>query len=273
MSHRQHGDRAKYVVEKCRCDLCRKACRDYERQRTRNRAYGKVAYIDAEPARQHVRSLGAQGMGWKRVARSAGLSPSTVWKLMYGNPTIGRAPNKRVRAATANAILAVKLDLADGAIIDATGTTRRIQALVALGWSQSKIAAQLGIAPPNFTALVHGRSNTTVATARAVAELYDDWSMSPPPAQSHRDKISVSRSKRHAQIAGWAPPLAWDEDQLDDPEATPDLGQPSKRDVVEDYDWLVSNGESAESAAQIVGISPESVERARARAIKKRNAA
>lgn len=220
MSIRDHGTHTKYVVDKCRCADCTDAARTYEATRRRQRAYGIPAYVDASPARAHVRTLSAQGMGWKRVARAAGLSASTVWKLMYGNPTIGRAPNKRIRPATAEAILSVKVDLADGAIIDSTGSTRRIQALVAIGWSQSKLAHRLGINRANFTPLAQGRRRTTVATARAVAALYDELSMTPPEAITYRDRVSVTRARNYAAAAGWAPPLAWDDDQIDNPDAT-----------------------------------------------------
>ena len=54
MSGRQHGTRAKYTQDKCRCDECRAANTDYQRQRTRRIAPTLVdasrARIDAERA-------------------------------------------------------------------------------------------------------------------------------------------------------------------------------------------------------------------------------
>lgn len=265
MSHRAHGTRVKYVIDKCRCDDCREASRAAEAIRRRDRAYGIQSYIDAQPARDHVSALGQQGMGWKRVARTAGLSPSTVWKLMYGDPARGREPNKRIRPATAEAILSVELDLADGARIDGLGVARRLQALVALGWSMSKLADCLGVHPTNFTPIIHGRRDTTVGTDRAVRDLYDALSMTLPPESRHHEKSSATRARRYAVIAGWAPPLAWDDDALDDAAAVPDLGEQSKRDTVEDFDWLVEQGESPQSAAQIIGVTVTSIERNRTR--------
>lgn len=224
MSHRQHGTRVKYVVDKCRCAPCRQANSLAAAERRRLNAYGRPAYIDATPARTHVRRLGAQGMGWKRVARAAGLSPSTVWKLMYGDPARGRQPNKRVKPATAAKILAVELDLADGAKIDATGTRRRLQGLVAIGYSQSYLARRLGIHPGNFGTMFHHRGQVVVATARAVADLYDELSMTPRQAVDQRTKISISRAKNQAARSMWLPPLAWDDDTIDDPAAQPEVG-------------------------------------------------
>lgn len=221
---RPHGTRAKYVVDKCRCEPCTVANREAARHRSREKAYGRwEAYIDAEPARAHVRRLGAQGMGWKRVARAAGLSPSTVWKLVYGDRTRFDGPSKRVRRHTAEAILGVRLDLADGANIDATGTKRRIQALVCLGHSVSSLAERLGWQPSNFHRLVHEATQVEVRTARAVAELYDKLSMTPAAGGHWQRKGAVTRAKNYAASFGWLPPLAWDDETIDDPFAQPEI--------------------------------------------------
>lgn len=220
---REHGTRAKYVVEKCRCDLCRASATAYARDVNRRKAYGTyVSYVDAEPARRHVRRLGAQGMGWKRVSHAAGLSPSTVWKLVYGDTKRYGRPSNRVMPKTAAAILSVELDLADGAKIDATGTSRRLRGLVAIGYSQSFLAQRIGVRPTNFGPLVHDRERVTVATARAVSDLYDELSMTPRVGTDHRTKISVSRARRYAERMKWLPPLAWDDDTIDDPFMRPE---------------------------------------------------
>jgi hypothetical protein len=266
MSHRLHGTRVKYVVDSCRCDACREANRVESAAARRQRLYGHPAYIDAEPARRHVRSLGAQGMGWKRVARAGGLSPSTLWKLMYGDPNRNRQPNKRIKPETSAAILAVELDLADGANIDATGTRRRLQGLVAIGYSQSYLAGRLGQNPGNFGTMFHHRGQVVVATARAVADLYDELSMTPRIATGPRTQQSITRAKNRATWFMWLPPLAWDDDDIDNPFATPaELGQDGRRDVVEDFDWLVDNGESPEQAAERLGVALASIERTRER--------
>ncbi|EFQ82732.1 hypothetical protein HMPREF0063_11941 [Aeromicrobium marinum DSM 15272] len=204
-------------------------------------------------------------MGWKRVARSAGLSPSTVWKLIYGDPSRGQVPSKRVRPATAEKLLAVELDLAAGAIVPSIGTARRIQALVAIGWSQSKIAAQIGMNRSNFGPLAHGRRDVTAGTAAAVRKIYDELSMTPAPVSLVHERSSVSRSLRFAAVAGWVTPLAWDDDTIDDPAAVPQVGAPARRDLVEDYDWLVENGESRWSALQILGVTQSAIDHARRR--------
>lgn len=267
MSHRQHGTRVKYVIDKCRCDACREASRIAEKKRRRERLYGIEAYVDAEPARQHVRDLGRQGMGWKRVAKAAGLSPSTVWKLMYGDDKRGRAPNKRIRPGTAEAILSVELDLAPGAKVPSNGTRRRLQALVALGYSQSRLAAELDMMPANFGRTLHHNSEVRKTTADAVVALYDRLSMAPPVGTDHRSKISVTRAKNYAAHMMWLPPLAWDDEDIDDPFAVPvGIGVESRRDLVEDFDWLVEQGESPTHAAARLGVTVSAIDKVRGRA-------
>lgn len=264
-----HGTRACYVLDRCRCLPCTKANADAENERERLKLYGRYdKYVEAEPVRQHVRSLMAQGMGWKRVAAAAGLSPSTVWKTVYGDRTRFDGPTKRVTRKTAEAILAVQLDLAAGARVPSHGTRRRLQALVALGWSQHKLARRLGWNDGNFGVMLHHRGAVTVATADKVKSLYDELSMTPPVPANSYDAAGIQRAKNRATYLMWLPPLAWDDDDIDDPFATPAHVEATDRrisTVVEDFDWLVEQGESAESAAERLGVALASVDRARAR--------
>jgi len=268
-----HGNRVRYVIDKCRCRPCRDAAAAYTRDLTRRHLYGKPSYVNAGPARAHVQALQARGMGWKRIAAAAGINDSVMWKLIYGDPTRGMAPSKRVRPITAAAILGVKLDLAAGAKVDSVGTTRRIQALVATGWSQSKIAARLGILPSNFTALAHGRTGVSAAHAKAVADLYEQLWNTAPPRTGQRDKIAYSRSVRYAALAGWVVPMAWDEDTIDNPDAAPDLagitgksGRPYAFEI-EDIDFILDNDPlTIEQLAQRIHVTRDTIEHRLARA-------
>jgi len=218
-THHQHGTYVCYVIDGCHCRPCRDANRAYEKDLTRRHLYGKVVYVPAAPARAHIVALMAGGMGLKRIVAVSDISQGLLWKLIYGKrrPDGTRTTSQRIRPVTEQTILAITLDLAGGARIDSTGTTRRIQALVAIGWSQSKIAARLGIGRSNFTAIAQGRTQVTTARAKAVADLYDQlWNTAPPQA-GHRDKIAYSRSIRYAALARWAVPMAWDDETIDDP--------------------------------------------------------
>lgn len=220
----QHGTLVGYKIHHCRCAECTRAQRDYNRNRHRQIAYGRwETYIDSGPVRAHVESLQASGLGWKRIAALAGLSSSTVWKLLYGDPRRGSAPSKRVRPETAAKLFAVSssLDVLGGAAtVDATGTQRRIQALVAIGWSQQRLAERIGMLRGNFGKTMRS-SGVQARTARAVKALYEELWDCPPPEVEWRDKISANRSRGYAAEHGWVPPLAWDDESIDDPAAQP----------------------------------------------------
>lgn len=222
-----HGTRTCYILDRCRCLPCSTANAAAELQRNRQKAYGRYdKYVDADPVRAHVRALSARGMGWKRVAEVAGISNGAMWKLLYGRrrPDGALHLTRRMVRAHGERILAVQLDLAPHAVIpgdQAIGTHRRLQSLVALGWSQSKLGERLGIEPHNMTRVVASGFGVQARTARAVAALYEELSMTLPSAETHREKISVARSRRMARERGWLPPLALDDDRLDDVDYNP----------------------------------------------------
>ncbi|MCW2496332.1 helix-turn-helix transcriptional regulator [Jatrophihabitans sp.] len=231
VAQHEHGTRACYVLDRCRCWPCANVNAATERRRIRDTAYGRwQPYVDAEPARQHVRALMDAGVGLKRIAKVSGIGHGTLWKLMYGKRRANgvQKPTARVRWETAVRLMVVPLPentvaatLAPGAVVEPTGTYRRLQALVAIGWSQSKLARQLGFTPANFTAIVHGRRRVTTKTARRVVELYNALWSTAPAEKHHRDKIAASRSRNYAAHLGWLPPMAWDEDSIDDVTAVP----------------------------------------------------
>lgn len=221
MSTRAHGY-ARYRLDGCRCYTCAAARSAYDENRDRAIAYGTWhPWVDAAPVRAHVEHLRSCGLGLRRIAAVAGVERSTLIGLMNGKP--GRAPASKVRPATALRILDVQptLDnLGGAAVIDATGTTRRLRALVAQGWSQAKLGARLGITPNNFTSTINAE-RVLVRRALAVRGLYDELWNQAPPEETHRDKIAASRARNLARSRGWASPLAWDDDSIDDPTARP----------------------------------------------------
>ena len=223
LAGRPHG-RMKYQVEGCKCEVCRLDARAYERDLRRRKAYGQVFLVDAEPARQHVAQLREFGIGWQRVALLAGLESSTVWRLLYGDPSRSSTPSKRIRPETERKILAVEAtvdNIADGTPIPAVGARRRLQALGAIGWSQSQLGERLGICRGNMPAVIRSE-RLAAGTVRAIQALYEELWNSPPPEGNQWDRAVAARSRNSARARGWAPPMAWDDDTIDDPEAVPE---------------------------------------------------
>jgi transcriptional regulator with XRE-family HTH domain len=170
---RKHGSRACYVFgpepggdrsNGCRCDDCRRAVREYERERTRRIA---PAYVGAAPARAHVRFLSEHGVGLKQIVKRSGVSQGALWKLMYGKD--GK-PSKRIRRETSERILAVQpADRADGSRVPAGPVWEQVDTLLERGWTRAAIARGIG----QERALQLGREWVTAANARAVAALLD----------------------------------------------------------------------------------------------------
>lgn len=196
----------------------------YERNRRRQRAYGTwQPYVNAEPVRTHVRQLMAYGIGWMRVAELAGVPQGTVEKLLYGCPPRGMGPSKQVRPATADKLLAVHPEpglLANVTDTDATGTHRRLQALVAAGWPQTRLAERIPMNRANFGKAMRN-SRVRMSTERAVRGLYDQLWRTDPRDHGVADRW-YNHARRHARDNHWAPVGAWDDDTIDDPAAFPD---------------------------------------------------
>ena len=125
-SHRPHGSYAKYTVELCRCEPCRRAKRDYERARQhaiRRPDQVWAPYVPAGAARRHVRELAAAGVGLKQLAKVSGLPHGLLSKLVYGDRARGMASSRRIRRETHEAIMAVRpSDFAGGTRLDAGPT-------------------------------------------------------------------------------------------------------------------------------------------------------
>lgn len=117
--------------------------------------------------------------------------------------------------------------------VNAIGTNRRLQALSAIGWSANTIAKRFGMSECAVSRWYRS-TLVTPATAAKVARWYDDLCMSVPQPTTVQARYSISSTKGKARVAGWAPPLAWDDDTIDDPDASPtfdvvDRTQPGKR--------------------------------------------
>lgn len=177
----EHGTHACYTIDGCRCLPCRSAHTTYETKRVRDNAYRRPRQVAAEPVRAHVRSLMAprkgssRGMGWKRIAETAGVPTGTVWKLLYGVPSEGRPPSRRVRVSTADALLAVTEDLADGATVPAKPTRKMLDAMVAGGFCKAELGRYVTGNPAAKSLQVATSRYVQVGTAEAVNELHRRW--------------------------------------------------------------------------------------------------
>ena len=236
--HHQHGTREAYVLDRCRCLACSAANRVAERDRRRAHAYGRPrGNVAADEAREHLRRLAASGIGVKQAALLSGLAYSTLARLLWGDPGRGSPPTQHVRASTAARILAIEAspaNLADGGRVDATGTRRRLQALVRTGWPLSNLARQLHRGPSSVRRTLTS-GTVTVATAEAIRELYDQLSNRAPDESTAPRRRASEAARICARQRGWLAPMAWDDIDTD-PEPAQGRPDPASRNSVADID-------------------------------------
>lgn len=209
MSERPHGY-TRYQTDGCRCFTCAMAKSQY-RQRLEAGLGGR--YVDAQPAREHFNALRDVGFGTRRLADLTGVSRSTLQRLPTG---------ATVHQWVAAALFAVPVAAAPASsrYIPAVGTQRMAWALAALGWSVNTQADRAGIGRTQMRLML---KNQTLSPrhAASVRRLYDELSMQvPEPGRAS------TRARRWAMAELLFPPLAWDDETIDDPDTLPCLLPP-----------------------------------------------
>lgn len=224
------------------------------------------AEVPVQPIRDHVLGvMHASALSAPQVAELAGIPGSTVENVLYDRN------KKTVRTGIAEKLLTVTASarLPERGNVPATGTSRRLQALSAAGHPLRALAGRAGITYGHALQLRDGeRVSTTSATARAVRALYGDLQLG-PPQDTRGERIAVAKTRSHAAAHGYAPAGAWDDDEIDDPDARPrwewvrseDDGKRrygAKDELAEDLRGLTRlGGTSLAEAANHLGISEE----------------
>jgi hypothetical protein len=233
IANHQHGTRSCYVLDKCRCTPCSQANAEAETWRERQKAYGRYnKFVPAGPVREHVRSLTDAGMGLKRISKVSSVSHGSLWKLMYGKRQSDGSlkPSRRVTREIAEKLYAIDADwgdplpLAGGALLDeatSAKASRKLQALVALGWSMSELGRRLGHEwSRNAIPIIKAERRLTVATAKKAEALYEQLSMTLPPESTKHERVTAARARNFARRHDWVPPLELEDDSDDNAETT-----------------------------------------------------
>lgn len=199
MPDRPHGY-ARYRLDGCRCYVCGYVRSTYDDNRNRAIAYGTwEPWVDAEPVRTHIATLQSCGMGLRTIAALAGVDRKRLHAIATGRPERGTGPQQKVRPALAKAVLAVEPtlgNLAPSTVVDATGSHRRLQALVQRGWPMARLAGRLDMTPQNFSTMMK-EPRTLARRALTVRCLYDDlWRLD--PREHGVDNQAYSRARNHA---------------------------------------------------------------------------
>lgn len=209
----------------CRCEPCVTHARTHQARARRLAAYGRwQPLVPATLTRNHIRVLTAAGVGVRRIATLAQVSETHVADIRSGRTRrVSPELEGRVRAIAPDAS-----SFAAGQFIPATGVRRRLQALMCMGWSPAAIAPRLGMCRTNVSRLLH-QEQVTVRTHETFAAFYDQtWNVAPATGDRWARR-TVEATRRRAALAGWAPPLAWDDIDTDD---EPQVGEQAPVDEV-----------------------------------------
>lgn len=249
----RHGTTTGYISHKCRCQECREAISRHNKAWRLDRLRGVERLVDARPVRDHVERLLAGGMSFRAITLAAGYRSRNSLHEALRRDKVLRRTRDRILAVSAES------DNRRDRYVDATGSRRRLQALAVLGWSAREIAARLGRLDHQTYLNVQSGRTTVVRqhTVDDIARLYDDLWDKPGPSK---------RARTIALGKGWVPPLAWDDDAIDDPAATPHGAGYRERarslhgETVEDFldTWDHHHGD-CRLAADRLGVSHEAL--------------
>lgn len=193
------------------------------------KANGISIYTSADKARAHIGELHALDITSAMIADVAGRSDKNIIE-------IGNGELSRIQIDTEKRILSVTHHPhPNQTFVLGIGAHRRIRALNAIGWPTATLAARLGITGGALNLSIT-RKHITYSRWAEVRDLYDELSGTPGPKPD-----TASRTRYKA-----APPLAWEDRDIDYPRAQPDWAamgiKPADRPVCgNDHLYTVEN--------------------------------
>lgn len=176
---------------------------------------------DIDPVRKRVLLLIDAGHSQRTVSEAAGIPEATVENILYRNT--------RVTRATFDAVMSVAVlppwetpgvVLRPRDKVPGTGTARRVQALVWMGYSIQEIAKATGLNTARLG--VMARSPHAMVQVRVAERIkaYYRQALVRTPGGVRRD-----RTRRWAESQGWEGPGVWDDIDRDErPVRSGDLG-------------------------------------------------
>jgi hypothetical protein len=157
------------------------------------------------------------------------------------------------------------------------GTQRRLRALMSRGWSPETIERATGLPALESARALEDRRGISAEAATRVSAAYDRLWDRPPPQGSDDDRELAAAAAARARHRGWAPPLAWDDEDLDRDSAAPAPGwrrtgskQIRSFALAEDATFVREHGgyrrATNKQVAMRLGVSPARLEKAVSRA-------
>jgi len=206
-----------------------------------------VSAVDADLVRARLQTWLDEGFRPEAIARAAGVSAPAVCRLVGGHTaTVKRPVADRLMRVNRRGLYAACEGLD---YVPAIGIKRRLEALQSLGWTWSDLKAR-GVTVRSCW--LHDGGFAAAESWKAVRDVYEQLWDQPGPSRLTRNR---------ALKAGYAPPAAWDD--IDDPTATPDLGNGAedRSGVIEDLEWMLRTGVGWQGALLRLGRADDSLDR------------
>lgn len=197
-----HGTSNGYGGWQCRCEHCRRANRRRQEMYKLAVNRGVPMWGDVELVKEHLRRLLAEGNSKSALASALGWS---------NHAQVNHVLNaQRITYATQQRILNLNMaNMSRDNLIPARGTMRRLRALARAGYPTNLVADLIGFNIATLQKIARG-SQLRVRrwVADAVTTFYQQHHMRPGPNPRVADRAAAH---------GWHPPLAWDDNDFDDP--------------------------------------------------------
>lgn len=186
----------------------------------------------ADKPRMVINAWRAAGMVDQTIADAAGINQKTIY-------SIRMQETKHCQTFVFDALMNLGMpevpdvssyeSLPGNSLVGKIGSERRLQALMAEGFSRLFLAKRIGINRSSLDRLIDNRyvragqpnEFITAGLACKISEIYEEFAAADPLIFQ---KIQpVNRCKNYASKRGFVPSRYWDWDKLDDPDGFPNL--------------------------------------------------
>jgi len=206
-------------------------CHGQRRKLAKRRLYGYYHRPDGNAAITRIRDWRAQGYSILWIASACDVNKA--WVLTVDNGTVTK-PGPILTAK----VLAADIRNGSEGMCSALGSQRRLRSLAVMGWNLNDLRARYGISTAALSRIRNGEAVEVWAERyHLIAKAYRELSGTRGPSE---------QGATRARNAGWVPPAAWDDEAIDDPEATPDVGT----------DVLTPSQRHAENVADLLAHDP-----------------
>jgi hypothetical protein len=241
--------------EPCYCDPCTEEKRKCRKRSKVNRQLGRSTFVDAGPAREHLKTL-HKTMGWLSLAAATKVDDKSLFLLHSGRRT------KITRAVHARIMAVQPPEAADpGLYIDVTKSMRQIRALMAIGHSGRVIAEAASSTQARIHLIAAGNQPTLRhGLADRIDAAYQQLAPHPAPVTHFSNRV-----RNCAAAKGWKDPLWWEDmGRISDPTFDPQAAeQAGRRELAairrEEVEHLASFGLCAEEIDQRVDLALSSI--------------